>query len=306
MDEDKPELPSFDNNNNTESIVNKYKKKNLKKDKNALSSLTNQLIDDSKKSTFKDMGVSNSTIQDLTKVIEDSTNCDADCRERRQLNNSRDALLLAIQILNGAPSYFDLSQKNFLITQKGKAGYVQYIVDNANKIIDNFIKNQEELNESLQEMVKNMILNYSYNVQYLESINNTLKNSKNDLTDVDNKISKYTNLVNLDKRTNYFESENISRLRNYNYYITIIYYISLFFILIFKNFKNNFIFSRNIFENFNLTNLIFLIILLILVFLPLILKILIIISIRFYEKFLQIMNIQKFPQSYREIIMEDR
>ena len=26
------------------------------------------------------MGVSNSTIQDLTKVIEDSTNCDADCR----------------------------------------------------------------------------------------------------------------------------------------------------------------------------------------------------------------------------------
>ena len=33
-----------------------------------------------------------------------------------------------------------------------------------------------------------MILNYSYNVHYLESINNTLKNSKNDLTDVDNKI----------------------------------------------------------------------------------------------------------------------
>ena len=305
IDKNQFKLPDTDKNQ-FDSIKDKYTKIDLTKSKDDLASVTNSLLTETKKNTFENMGVSNKTLEDLTRVINDSNNCDSECRNKRKLNDSRDTLMLAIQILNGAPSFFDVSLKNFLINKHGKAGYVEHIINNATKNIDNFIKHQKNMNDNLQKLIKNMIINYSYNVQYLENIDSTLENSKNNLRDVDNRINQYTNLVNLDSRTNLFESRNIQNLRNYNFYITILYYIAIIFTLFFKNFFNNFKVSQNFKENFNLTNLFLIFILIILLFLPNIIKIFIINTIRLYEKFLQYMNIQRFTQSYRDIIMEAR
>tara|TARA_R110002072_G_scaffold280272_4_gene442569 strand:+ start:1214 stop:2161 length:948 start_codon:yes stop_codon:yes gene_type:complete len=305
IDKNQFKLPDIDKNQ-FNSIKDKYSKTDIAKNKDDLASITNNLLTQTKKSTFENMGVSNKTLQDLTKVINDSNNCDSECKNKRKLNDSRDTLMLAIQILNGSPSFFDVSLKNFLINKHGKAGYVDHIIDNATTNIDNFIKQQENMNNNLQKLIKNMVINYSYNVQYLENIDSTLNNSRNNLHDVDDRINQYTNLVNLDSRTNFFTSNDINSLRNYNFYITILYYIIVTFTLFFKNFFNNFKVSQNFKENFNFTNLFLIIILFILLFLPIIIKIGIIIIIKFYEKFLQFLNIRKFTQSYRDIIMEDR
>lgn len=305
MGENQFKLPDS-NKHQFDDIKNQYKNKDLSKNKGQLASITNKLITETKKNTLENMGVSDKTLKDLTRVLNDSNNCDSDCRKARQLNDSRDTLLLAIQILNGAPSYFDVSRKNFLIEKYGKSGFVDHTLDNAKNVLNKFIKDQEKINNNLQTLLKNMINNYSYNVQFLESTDNTLKNSKNNLSDVDNKINKYTNLVNLDERTNYFLSNDIRNLRNYNFYITIIYYIALLLILFFKNFFSNFKVSSKFNEIFSKTNIILAIILILLLFLPFILKNIIILSIKYYENFLQFMNIQRFTKSYSDIINADK
>lgn len=288
------------------SIKNEYKNKNISNNKPELASLTNKLLTKAQKSSFEEMGVSDKTLKDLTKVLNDSNNCDSECKKQRKLNDTKDILQLAMQILNGAPSYFDVSLKNYLIEKDTKAGYVKKIVKDSTDVIDNFIKNQEKINTNIQDLIKNMIYNYSYNVQYLENTDNTLKNSKNNLSNVDNKISKYTNLVNLDKRTNYFLSNDIRNLRNYNFYITIIYYILLVIILLIKKFFTKYKISSNLSDIFSKTNIILTIILFVLIFLPIILKKGIILLIKYYKYFLQYMNIQKYTKSYSDIIEADQ
>lgn len=299
------ELPGS-NKYQFDDIKNQYKNKDLSKNKDQLASITNKLLTQTKKNTLENIGVSDKTLKDLTTVLNDSNNCDSECRKARQLNDSRDTLLLAIQILNGAPSYFDVSQKNFLIEKYGKSGFVNHTLDNAKNVLTKFVKDQEKINSNLQTLLKNMINNYSYNVQFLESTDNTLKNSKNNLSDVDNKINEYTNLVNLDERTNYFLSNDIRNLRNYNFYITIIYYISIILILFLKNFFSNFKISSKLNEIFSKTNIILAIILIILLLLPFILRNIIILSIKYYENFLQFMNIQRFTKSYVDIIASSK
>lgn len=294
------------NKDQFDNIKLQYKGKDLSKNKDDLASITNKLLTETKKNTLDNMGVSDKTLNDLTRVLNDSNNCDSECKKARQLNDSRDTLLLAIQILNGAPSYFDVSRKNFLIEKYGKSGFVDHTIDDAKNVLNEFIKDQEKINNNLQTLLKNMINNYSYNVQFLESIDNTLKNSKNNLSDVDNKINEYTNLVNLDERTNYFLSNDIRNLRNFNFYITIIYYIALILILFFKNFFSNFKVSSKLNEIFSKTNIVLTIILIILLFLPFILRKVIILSINYYENFLQFMNIQRFTKSYGDIITSSR
>ena len=95
-------------------------------------------------------------------------------------------------------------------------------------------------------------------------------------------------------------------LRNYNFYIKILYYIILVGLLFINNFFSNFAFSSNVKENFNLNNLKYLGLLILILILPFILKNIIILFTNIYERFLQYMNIQKFPQSYNDLIMEDK
>lgn len=304
--DNKFKLPPSNNDNNEKykDIKDKYKHKKLSKEN--LADVTNSLIAKAQTDELKNMGVSEKTIQDLNKVVSDLNNCDSECMKNREINDSRDTLLLAIRILNGSPEYFDVSQKNYLITKLGKQGYVNHILDNANKNIDDFIKNQKKINQNVQELIKNLIFNYSYNVEYLESIDNTLKNSKNNLSDIDNKINKYSKSVNLDERSNYFLSKEISSLKNYNFYITILYFFVLLIYIFLTNYLSNFNFSSNIGANFSPTNIIYLFLLIFLLILPFILEKIITFSFSLYEKILQRMNIQKFPKSYNDIIMEDK
>ena len=228
---------NLENNDETNSISDNIKQnhKKLSGNRDYFNKYINTYFKETTKKGFKDAGISDKTLNDLSKAMNDSNNCDEQCRKTRKENDYKEILLLAIQILNGAPEYFDVSQKNFLITKYGKSEYVNYIIKNAKHIIDEFIKNQEKKNENLQKLIKNMIYNYSYNVQYLVNTDNTINNEKNNLSDIDSKINKYINHVNLDERTNFFESKNITNLINYNQYITIFYYFVLFFVLIFHH-----------------------------------------------------------------------
>ena len=191
------------------------------------------------------MGVSDNTLRQLTKVLNDSNNCDSECRKKRELNTSRDTLLLAIQILNGAPKYFDVSEKNYLIKKYGKTGYVNYMTKNATEVINKYTNNEKKLTDKFQFLINNMITNYSYNVNHLDSILDSIKTSKKTLNNVDDKINNFVNVTNLDKRVNYYEIKNIDTLKNYNYYIIILYYLILIAYLLLKNFFRNFYFHLN-------------------------------------------------------------
>ena len=295
---------SFNNKANFRTILDKFKDKGKSKDN--IADFTNSLLTTAKQKTFNDMGVSNNTIKQLINVLNESKNCDTDCKKKRGINDSRDTLRLAIKILNGAPYYFDVSEKNYLIKKYEKAGYIDYTLKNATTEIDNYIKNEKQLNDKLQDIVKNLIDSYSYNDSYLNNTDETMKNSKYNLNDIDKKIKKYTKITNLDKRTNYFESNDIKNLRNYNFYIKILYYIILITLLFINNFFSNFAFSSNIKDNFSLNNFKYLGFLIIVLILPYILKNIIILFTNIYERFLQYMNIQQFPQSYNDLIMEDK
>ena len=293
-----------DNKAHFGSILNKFKDGGKSKDN--ITNFTNSLIVGAKQKTFNDMGVSNNTIKQLINVLNESNNCDAECKKKRGINDSRDTLQLAIKILNGAPYYFDVSEKNYLIKKHEKAGYIDFTLKNATSEINKYINDEKQLNDKLQDIVKNMIYSYSYNDQYLENIDETMKSSKANLNSVDEKIHKYNRLTNIDKRTNFFESNDIKNLRNYNFYIKILYYIIIIGLLFINNFFSNFAFSSNIKENFSLNNFKYLVFLILVLILPFILKNIIILFTNIYEIFLQYMNIQQFPQSYNDIIMEDK
>ena len=259
-----------DNKAHFGSILDKFKHGGKNKDN--IADFTNSLVTAAKQKTFNDMGVSNNTIKQLINVLNESNNCGAECKKKRGINDARDTLQLAIKILNGAPYYFDVSEKNYLIKKHEKSGYINYTLKNATTEIDKYINNEKQLNDKLQDIVKNMIYSYSYNEQYLENTDETMKNSKSNLNSVDKKINKYIKLTNLDKRTNHFESNDINNLRNYNFYIKIIYYIILIGLLFINNFFNNFAFSSNIKDNFSINNFKYFGFLIIVLILPFILK----------------------------------
>lgn len=294
-------IPS-DNDGGFDDIKSSFKGKKANRDN--ISDITNQLLIKAKKQTFEDMGVSDNTLTQLTKVINDSNNCDSECRKRRELNTSKDTLMLAIQLLNGAPKYFDVSEKNYLIKKYGKSGYVNYMVKNATEVINNYTNNQKQLNDKLQFLINNMVSNYSYNVDHLNNIIDSIKTSKKTLNGVDTKINNFVNVTNLDKRVNFYQSKDLSSLRNYNYYITILYYLLFIAFLLLKSFYRNFRFSSEFTKNFNINNLKYLTIFLTLCFLPYLLKVVIIHIIHYYELFTQYINVKKFDQSYQDILMD--
>lgn len=272
----------------------------------SLANITNQLLSKAQVQEMNKMGVTDDVLNKLTKAVEDATNCDEDCQNTKIQNQYREKLMLAINLLKESPSFFELSQKNYLISKYSKPYYVNFIKSIGNSTLDNFQSDQTRLNNYLQEVIKNMIINYSYNVDYLQNTDNTMKNAKNNLNFVDKKIKKYDKLVNLDSRTNYYESKDLEFLRSFRFWIFIIYYVALIIVLFVNNYFANFNITRtDVKGNFNVPNIKYFIILIIALGAPFIVKKLVILFIQYYEKFLQAINIQKFPQTYNDIIMED-
>lgn len=279
--------------------------KGASKDPDSLSSVTNQLLSKAKVQQMNEMGVTNDVLNKLTKAVEDATNCDQNCENTRIQNDYREKLIFAMELLNGSFLNFEISQKNYLISKNSKPNYINYVINNANTTIDKFKNNQILLNTNLENLIKNMIINYSYNVDYLENIDNTMKNAKNNLGEIDSKIKKYNKIVNLDTRANYYESKDLEFLRSFRFWIYVIYYIVLLVILFVNNYFANFNITRtSVKGNFNVPNIKYFIILILALGAPFMIKKLVILFIQYYEKFLQAINIQKFPQTYNDIIME--
>lgn len=300
-----PDNDNMDMSGNMNKILNKYKDKNIQNDKGSLADITNEIIKESKKTKLNELGVSDKTLNDMMNLVNESKTCGTKCQNKKKSDESKEVLLFALHILKGSPELFDVSFKNYYITKYGKNNYVNYITDNAKKNINNFINKRENDNSRIQDVIKNIIKNYTYNVDYLDNIDDIIKSSKDNLSDIDNKINKYIKKVNLDKRSNFFESNNIRNILNYTFYINIIYYFALIFAIIRNNFFSYFKKSSVFINNFNLYNILLVLLLLTLLFLPILIKKIIILFIRLYEKFLEILNIQKFPQTYNDIIMED-
>jgi superfamily II DNA helicase RecQ len=280
--------------------------KGASKDPDSLANITNQLLSKAQVQQMNKMGVTNDVLNKLTKAVEDATNCDQNCQNTRIQNDYREKLIFAMELLNKSLLNFEISQKNYLISKNTKPNYVNYVINNANTTIDEFKNNQTKLNTNLENLIKNMIINYSYNVDYLENTDNTMKNAKNNLGEVDSKIKKYNKIVNLDARSNFYESKDIEFLRSVKFWIYIIYYVALIIILFINNYFANFNINRsNVKGNINVPNAKYFIILILALGAPFIVKKLVILFIQYYEKFLQAINIQKFPQTYNDIIMED-
>ena len=73
-------------NKQIEILKEKYKNKDVINNNEELASLTNELVQETTKQSFKDMGVSNNTLETLTKVINDSNNCTGDCAKNKKQN----------------------------------------------------------------------------------------------------------------------------------------------------------------------------------------------------------------------------
>lgn len=261
---------------------------------------------DNLKLAFNDMGIDDSTILKFTDTINNVAKCDAECENNKEVYKNYIQLMTSLKELNNGEKNFETSFKNYYISKNGLHNYCTFIKQKADDAYKKFYESEKKNNDEFVSYISSMIDSYSYNKYYLDNINNTFDNSKESIKSLNNNIDSYTNHVNLDNRSNFFESKNISDLRNYNLYIVIVYYIiAIIFLIITKYFKN-FKLSPKISDNFNLNNLLFSVLLIIILFMPYFVKHFIILSINLFIKFLEFMNIQPFPQTYKDILLDNK
>lgn len=292
----------MDENNNSMDINKAYKEiyKNLDTfgDKNTFKSAF--------KSVFKDIGIDNTTISKFTDTINNAATCDAECENNNKVYENYIKLMNSLEELNKGENNFEASFKNYYISKNGKNKYCTFIKEKADDAYKKFYESEKKNNDEFVSYISSMIDSYSYNKYYLDNINNTFDNSKESIKSLNNNIDNYTNHVNLDNRSNFFESKNISDLRNYNFYIVIIYYIIAIIFLIITNYFKNFKLSSKIYDNFNLNNLLFSVLLIIILCMPYFVKHFIILVVNLFIKFLEFMNIQPFPQTYKDILLDNK
>lgn len=180
----------------------------------------------------------NEMVEQVNSTLEQSTQqllCGPDCQAQQNRDNLRQIYLDAELNLQTAPTKLSVAEKNYLLSTLGESGYSDYMTTKltvqANQIGDKINGSFEKVatnSTSLSDLYETLYTNYDY----LEDL---YENYRTVNVDLKKDINRATGDVVTSDRKTYYESQNLTYLKNWYTVYKFIYIviIIIFFIFLF-------------------------------------------------------------------------
>jgi hypothetical protein len=180
----------------------------------------------------------NEMVDQVNSTLEQSSQqllCGPDCQAQQNRDNLRQIYLDAELNLQTAPTKLTVAEKNYLISTLGEVGYSEYMTTKltvqANQIGDKITSSfQKVVNNSknLSDLYETLYTNYDYLEDLYDNYDTVNVGLKKD-------INKATGDVVTSDRKTYYESQNLTYLKNWytTYKFIYIIIIIIFFIFLF-------------------------------------------------------------------------
>jgi hypothetical protein len=170
-----------------------------------------------------------SNIDDLIAAANEERDCDEACKQERLTNDLKQAYLDAIDNLKNGQDRVNEAEMNYYRSLAN--GDEEYTALLRQRYTEDASKKAIEITESHNKIMNdlyNKLMFYTTSTLLSSRLDQLYNRVKNENVDLDNKIEEYTAVANTSDRKTYYESQQLSSLSKWEWYLKLFFWFLLF------------------------------------------------------------------------------